>query len=354
MRPLSRSRFRGVFWLLALILAAAKTTGLAAADKIGVYYFPGWKDDVSPSRPRPWDLIKPFPEKEPVLGWYPEGDPDIMKQQLSWMMQSRIDFVVFDWYYQNRKVINQQAVQAYKAVSQNSVKYSIMWCNAGPVRTTADDWQSIVSIWIDNYLNDSNYLMISGKPAVFIQSGAKLGADAALQNQTLATFIAMAQAAARARGLPGIFFVVGYDRAASPLVKSGFANAGVGAISAYNYVMGAGQHGYSTLDKVYRRQWSVTTQTSPLPIVVPMMSGWDRRPWGGSADPANDRSLSRPDEFVAHLKAARQVMQSQSIEGNSYGVICCWNEFGEGSYIEPTKGTGFSMLNSIKGVFGGH
>jgi hypothetical protein len=34
------------------------------------------------------------------------------------------------------------------------------------------------------------------------------------------------------------------------------------------------------------------------------------------------------------------------------GVICCWNEFGEGSYIEPTQKNGFSYLEKIKKVFG--
>ena len=33
------------------------------------------------------------------------------------------------------------------------------------------------------------------------------------------------------------------------------------------------------------------------------------------------------------------------------GIICCWNEYGEGSYIEPTKAFGMQYLERVKKVF---
>jgi hypothetical protein len=32
-------------------------------------------------------------------------------------------------------------------------------------------------------------------------------------------------------------------------------------------------------------------------------------------------------------------------------MICCWNEYLEGNYIEPTEGHGFRYLEAIKEVF---
>ena len=29
------------------------------------------------------------------------------------------------------------------------------------------------------------------------------------------------------------------------------------------------------------------------------------------------------------------------------GVVCCWNEFGEGSYIEPTKEMGAAVVERL-------
>jgi hypothetical protein len=53
--------------LLGLACAAA-----VAADHIKVHYYPGWKRQ--PDLSIPWDKIKPSPEREPALGWYPEGE----------------------------------------------------------------------------------------------------------------------------------------------------------------------------------------------------------------------------------------------------------------------------------------
>jgi hypothetical protein len=33
-------------------------------------------------------------------------------------------------------------------------------------------------------------------------------------------------------------------------------------------------------------------------------------------------------------------------------MVCCWNEYGEGSYIEPTKMYDLEYLKRIKKVFG--
>jgi len=87
--------------------------------------------------------------------------------------------------------------------------------------------------------------------------------------------------------------------------------------------------------------------------MIPMSSGWDRRPWGGSKDPRRDLSVSTPDSFEAHLRAARDYMDKFPDKTQRMGVICCWNEFGEGSFVEPTKTFQMQYLKRIKKVFGG-
>ena len=53
-----------------------------------------------------------------------------------------------------------------------------------------------------------------------------------------------------------------------------------------------------------------------------------------------------------HLLAARQFMDANPTLTRRTGVICCWNEFGEGSFIEPTKVDGLKYLEQIRAVFG--
>ena len=58
---------------------------------------------------------------------------------------------------------------------------------------------------------------------------------------------------------------------------------------------------------------------------------------GSSKDSEHDNSVSTPESFEAHLRTARDVMDTHPVKTLKMGVICCWNEFGEGSYIEPQR-----------------
>ena len=111
-------------------------------------------------------------------------------------------------------------------------------------------------------------------------------------------------------------------------------------------------HSYPELDKAYQEHWSRFIAKGNLPTIVPMTSGWDKRPWGGSKDSLHDLSVSNATQFEAHLNAAKAAMDTAKPGSPKMGVICCWNEFGEGSYIEPTKKDGFSYLEKVKKVFG--
>ncbi|WP_298391072.1 glycoside hydrolase family 99-like domain-containing protein, partial [Hydrotalea sp.] len=62
--------------------------------------------------------------------------------------------------------------------------------------------------------------------------------------------------------------------------------------------------------------------------------------------------VSTPDEFEAHLKRAKIFMTRNPEKTKKIGIICAWNEFGEGSYIEPTKKFGFQYLERVKKIFG--
>lgn len=351
--------------LLTVLCIGAVPAGQAlwaAADRssalVGVYYFPGWTDGAFVERPKPWEALKRFPEKTPQFGYYQDRDPVVLRHQLQWMASAGINYVVFDWYANAGKPLGDQAIEAYRAVAQDEVRYTILWCNAGRVIRTDPEWRQIVTLWLTRYAKDPRFLKIGDRPVIFIQAAAKFSRDAEGQGRTAGQQLAWAQTEARKRGLPGIFFVAGLDVGPDqPQVRGGgLKKTGFEAVTVYNYgknpYVGRHAHGYLELDRAYRANWQIARANSPLPYVVPMISGWDRRPWGGSADPGRDPSISTAAQFAAHLEAGKAVMTAQPVAGQPMGVICCWNEYGEGSYVEPTKGTGTQMLDAIRQVFG--
>ena len=64
--------------------------------QIGVYYFPGWTNTPgrSPGGVPPWEKIKPFPDREPLLGWYEQKYLG-WENQIEWAADYGIDFFAY-------------------------------------------------------------------------------------------------------------------------------------------------------------------------------------------------------------------------------------------------------------------
>lgn len=324
----------------------------AAKIKLGVYYFPGWRDRT-PAAPSdyPWEPIKKFPEREPLLGWYPEGEADVMAAQLDTMARNGISFVSFDWYWgSDNRVYLGHALEAYLSLKdKRGLQFSLLWANHDDAPVSVSNFDRMVNYWVRHYFTSPSYLKVDGKPLVTVFSSAQLDDHATKMGVTAAQLLARANKRAQDEGLPGIYFVAGTTSDEPGFKKFSLRESGYDAVSAYNLHWWPGQphssHSYAELDNAYRSHWSRYRSIGQLPIVVPMSSGWDKRPWGGSDDALHDRSLGTPDEFESHMRAGVQ----EVIKGGPphLGVICCWNEFGEGSYVEPTRKLGDSIVRKV-------
>ena len=346
-----------------LVAAASILTLLAApaqaAPQTGVFYFPGWRDhELGLGHDLPWEPIKAYPERKPTLGWYHEGDDAPMAQHLAWMQQYGINFVVFDAYWlgeEHQRPLMAQAVNAYlRAKDKRGVKFAMMYANHDGRPRQGQDFYALIAYWLDHYLTRPEYVRVDGKPVVFIMGGEDIDKKARAFGSSARQLFDRAQAMARSAGLPGLYFVAGTG-ADDPLTHGAGSQMGYSAYFAYNYHSAPAQprlsHSYAELDAAYRAHWRWFMAKSDLPYVIPTSSGWDNRPWGGSADPAHDQSVSTPAQFQQHLAAAKALMLANPAKA-PLSVICCWNEFGEGSYIEPTKGTGLGYLEAVQAVFG--
>lgn len=348
--------------VLGIVVCLSALTATVHADtyQIGVFYFPGWKDG-QPGAPSamPWVPIKAFPEREPALGWYDEGSADVMRQQLDWMQSYGIDFVVFDWYYvEGRKVLLEHALASYmRAPNRSKTRFSILWANHSNMPKSLQDWQAMVGYWVKYYFPRPEFMRMDGRPVVFVFSADSLKKQAESFGATSKHLLDSAQEIARAAGFEGINFIAGTGAYLS-MIDSYARDAGYAGFSAYNYHQGplspynTPSHSYEELDQGYQAHWSRFAEKGGLPLIVPITAGWDKRPWGGSIDPAHDLSFSTTEEFGKHLDAAKRFMDENPKLTKGMGVVCCWNEFGEGSYIEPTKKDGFGYLEKIRSVFG--
>lgn len=349
-----------IFWGLGLSFGS--TLSCASEYQIGVYYFPGWKENqLGSAYPHPWEKIKPYSEREPKLGWYSEGEVPVIEQQLAWMKQYGINYVVFDWLWgRTGKPHLDHALNAYlQASDRHGVNFAIMWSNHTSYTFSKPDLESLFHFWAQRYMFRDDYLRVDGKPVVFIFSADVLNKNAERIGMTSSELMGLADQIFKDEKLVGISFIGGVGALSGDNFDYS-SRSGYAGFSAYNFHgpasfrFNAGRqmsHSYEELDKGYRDQWQWMTSNASGLYVVPMTSGWDKRPWGGSKDPDHDNSLSTPLQFERHLRAAKALMKQKPQVTKNLGVVCCWNEFGEGSFIEPTKKSGFAYLEKIKKVF---
>jgi hypothetical protein len=334
--------------------AVAANTAKTEDYKIGTFYFPGWRSNqIGAPSPRPWDRLKTFPEREPLLGWYDDGDVAVMNQQLMWMHAYGVDYVVFDWYWNGKQTELDHSVKAYfNAQSRRDVPMTLLWANHSAVPRTKLEFTSMVDYWISQYFNKPEFMKIDGKPVIFLFSHPHFAKQATQIGESYTALLAEAEARARSAGHKGIYFVAGTH--IDPSIIRAAETTGYSAFSTYNY------HGrsddsstsFEELDSAYQYVWGEILKQSSIPYIVPMTQGWDKRPWGGSRNPLHDNSGGTLPDFERHLNAARRAMDASPSKTMRTGVICCWNEFGEGSFIEPTKKDGFGYLEKVQKVFG--
>jgi len=333
--------------LVCTMMGYTRNTALAqsAPIRIGVYYYPGWTPRIPMAlRSDPWAPIRKFPQRMPAKGEYSDDSPVIMRQQLDEMNSGGISFVAFDVFTgPDGSPRSDQAIRAYLSVARvnKDPKLALMWDNSYSFIKSSSDWDKIIKFWTTRYLTHPNALHIINKPVVFIFSANKMDELARNLGMTTEEMLDRAQIVAKSLGTDGIFFVAGVAPN-SPFLNK-VRDFGYNAVSEYN--LGSSGHGFTNRDQSYRRYWSMYEEKSPLPVVLPMTVGWDRTPWGGSTQ---DNSRSDPNAFAVHTRAAIQYLQKGRSEENRVGVICCWNEYGEGSVLEPTRQYSNSHLLRLK------
>ncbi|HIE52552.1 MAG TPA: hypothetical protein EYP85_12415 [Armatimonadetes bacterium] len=319
---------------------------------VGVYYFPGWRDAGR------WQPILSFRERQPLLGWYREGDPEVADWHIKWALEHGIDFFIYDWYWVQGARNLEHALHEgfFRAKYQHLLKFCLLWANHNPPHTTTvEDLENVTRFWVNNYFWRDNYLKIEGQPVVVIFSPGRISND--LGSEKVRSAFARMRQICRENGLPGLYLVdCGND---SEAYLRRLAAEGYDAVSGYNWPRagmrpGEGQHSpFDALIVGYRQMWESILRVGVIPLIPPVSGGWDSRPWHG------DRALVRygrtPEKFAVHLREVKALL-----DAGHPGVpvkmcfIEAWNEWGEGSYIEPQREFGFGYLDAIREVFAPH
>jgi hypothetical protein len=340
------------------VIFLATAVHSASAVDIGVYYFPGWRSDFIywkdiKGLPGSKSPGKPWPDRQPLLGYYPEEEPWVAEKHIAWAAQYGITFFAYDWYWNINKPEYDHALNNYlKANNRSKLKFSLLWAYDIATIKNPTEFDTMVSYWITNYFSQPTYYRIEDKPVIFVFSYDQLEANARAIGETTKTLLARANVMATQKGYKGIYFIITTNAKPGDDIERFFLANGFNAYTGWNYVEAKGSRtdDYDVMVDAYIEYYAAATRTSKLlPYILPASPGWDSRPWSGNSTVV--RSNPTPAKFQRMLSGAKQILDTNNLMPKIL-MIEAWNEFGEGSYIEPTKKWGFSYLETIKNVFG--
>jgi len=341
---------------------------------VGCYYFPGWSTPGGGPNPSdPWSLITTYDNtRVPLLGTYNEALQSINDVHFSWMKSYGIDFVAIDWFqlWSGTTLLPMldHVVNAHMACTGRKPKFCLQFANqTNQAGLSTSTWPTVYNKWIITYFNDPNYYRVNGKPVVIINSVPSFRGRFASHAETK-QMLDNARAAAVAAGLPGIWFMGGHADSSSAWMDVGsYAVGGWDGITGSNVYTttkvsdnsaGPAATTYADLHNAvfsgvvggYRGFMNGWLNAANIgPVWTPLTAGFDSAPWNsGSSTLHGTPTLA---DWVAHLCAAKSLLDANAAKTQRTVMIEAWNEFGEGSILEPTVGNGgFNRLRAIRDI----
>ncbi len=314
------------------------------AYQVGVYYFPGWYDATR------WAPIMGWPNRKPVLGWYAEGSPEVADWHIKWMLEHGITWIAYDWYWckGGRHLEHGLHDGFFKARYQHMMKFCLLYANHNPKGTTSvEDSIALTKFWVENYFKRPNYLRVDGKPVMIIFSPRRITEDIGHEN-VKAMFDKMDDVC-REHGIPGIYMTACIGRSSD--IKA-LKDEGYSAVSGYNPGVGFADKPmlpFTHLTAATETLWNTVADAGIMKLIAPLSGGWDPRPWHGP-NPRIYYPDMNPASFLAHCRAAKKFLDTRDTDPRLC-IIEAWNEWGEGSSIEPAAEFGFGYLDAVRETF---
>ena len=343
-----------------------------------------------------WELVeqaKPrFPGHQqphvPLWGYTDESQSAVMAQKIAAAADHGLSAFIFDWYYYDDGPFLDRPIDRgfLQATNNGRLQFAFMWANHDwqdihpyhrgdprktlyPGRVTPESFDKIGDHLIRDYFTRTNYWRIGGKPYFSFYDLSKLLANFGSVPATRAALDTF-RAKARAAGLPGLHLnAVVWGQTILPAEKTVADPAklvrdlGFDSVTSYVWIHHVAlpklATDYDFVRDQYFTYWTRAATNFDVPYIPNVTMGWDPSPradqaqaYGNFGYPfMNTITENSPENFRTALAMAKQRLLAEP-QGLRILNLNCWNEWTEGSYLEPDTVHGLAYLDAIKSVFG--
>ncbi|MBD0296278.1 MAG: glycoside hydrolase family 99-like domain-containing protein [Flavisolibacter sp.] len=323
---------------------------------LGAYYFNGWyinSDQITDK------LKNSFPEREPLWGWI-TSTQDAMNKQIEMAADAGLSFFSFDWYYPKSgnfrdEPLNEALTYYLHSPNKQHLRFALLVANHEGYLIGKNEWERACAEWI-RLFKDTSYVTVDGKPFLTFFSMETLikhfGSEYAVKQA-----FAQLKALAVQEGLPGVVIAacVYPDRASLAQAKK----CGFDVLTGYNYhwVGFKDDEQKNSINELTTEEKNVWSKfyNSGLPYVPVSTLNWDTRAlnFHDSEKPSWYVGFSAASVYrsVAELKKWMSNHQAMTTR-EQIALIYAWNEYGEGSWLTPSKDGDNNLLAALKRATG--
>ena len=316
----------------------------------------------------------------PLWGYENEADPAVMEKQIREAVSHGVNVFIYDWYwYDGRPFLEHCLNDGFLGAPNNTdMKFYLMWANHDANylwdrrnaskaditstvvwrgATTPTDFAIIGKRWLEQYFTRPNYYTIDGKPVVAIYDIPNF---VSTFGSVAATVDAMRQLneTAKAYGLPGVHFqAIQMNYAVGNLtsIDAGATTEDIIALLPF-YSMTNYQYVHiCNVDRDYDEAmtdvvagWRHNADAWDMPYFPHVSLGWDNNPRHVDAFKPDILRNNTPEAIERALREAKAFAKQTGVK---LVTVNSWNEWTEGSYLEPDDLYGYGYLDAIKRVF---
>jgi len=312
----------------------------------------------------------------PYWGYQDEADPVVMEQKIEAAVSHGVNVFIFDWYWYNNAPFLEQALRKGFLCAKNNdrIRFYIMWANHDATtlwdlkrsheqkviwqgKVSRTEFERAVNRIINEYFSHPSYYRINGKPVISIYEIGTLikGLGGMEQTRKALDYFRDKTCAAGYKGLhiqailwasiPATMSLVPGDK--TPAQSNTIKSLGIDSLTSYqwcHYINPCGS--YKEWAERAMNQWDKWSLEFPVPYYPHVSIGWDTNPRFKEfmKDMITD---STPKKFGNCLLRAMSFIDSHSISPRLI-TVNSWNEWTEGSYLEPDMVYGMQYLEAVR------
>ncbi|MEO6906684.1 MAG: glycoside hydrolase family 99-like domain-containing protein, partial [Abditibacteriaceae bacterium] len=336
-------------------------------------------------RPRFQNHAQP---KTPLWGYEDEADPQVMARKIDAAANHGLSGFIFDWYSYNDGPFLERALEEgfLNAPNNDRLKFALMWANhdwvdihpaqAGtapallyPGKVTPETFKQITELCIERYFRHPSYWKLDGCPYFSVYELMTL-VDGLGGIEPAREALEQFRAKTKRAGFPdlhlnavvwGVQILPNETAVKNPqelMQKLGFNSVGSYVWIHHTHLPEFPQTSYQWCQSRNQDYWQQAQDEFSVPYFPNVTMGWDASPRCRQSDEFQNLGYpfmsilegNTPQNFEAALQNAKEFLEASAAP--RILTLNAWNEWTEGSYLEPDSHQGYGYLEAIRRVFG--